>query len=288
MNHKRARTKIAVFLGLTFALSFALEGWMAWTHSMRWVAVLMWIPGIVAILCRVVFREGASDISLRITRQGGASWALAWLAPVCVGGVAYGFAWAAGLAHFAIPNADSNGLFRFLVRLVGMLTVGTLVGALYALGEELGWRGYLLTRLMDAEVPNPVLFSGVVWAAWHVPLILSGEYASSAHPWLSAAFFTVDVIAITYIITFVRLSTGSVWSAVLFHAAWNAVIQGVFDYFTHDPSALWVGESGGIVAVTSALFAGGLWFYRGRHLLAQVREAQGASSSGARSSATVM
>ena len=263
---------------------------------MRWVAVLMWIPGVVAIFCRVVFREGVSDISLRIPRQGGTSWALAWLAPVCVGGVAYGFAWAAGLAHFAIPNAgvleDSNGVLRFLVRLVGMLTLGTLIGALYALGEELGWRGYLLTRLIDAEVPYPVFFSGVIWAAWHVPLILSGEYASSAHPWLSVAFFTVDVIAITYVITFVRLATGSVWSAVLFHAAWNAVIQGCFDYFTHDMTSehgnFWVGESGAIVAVTSALFAAGLWFYRGRHLLAQAREGQGAISSGARSSATVM
>jgi hypothetical protein len=44
-----------------------------------------------------------------------------------------------------------------------------------------------------------------------------------------------------------RLSTGSVWPAVVLHAVWNAVIQGTFDVSTKEPS-IWVGEGGLLVA----------------------------------------
>lgn len=273
-----ARAQIGVFLFVTFTLSFALEGWMSATESMSLVWLLMWIPGVTGLLCRLYFREGFADISLRITRRGGlVPWALAWFSPILVGLLAYGVAWGTGLAHFEGPGTGSLEslpiLARFLAQLGVMLTLGTLLGALFALGEELGWRGYLLTRLVAAGVPHPVWVSGALWALWHVPLILSGEYASSPHPWLSALLFTVDVLAATHVIVYVRLATGSVWSAVLFHAAWNAVIQGVFDYFTNEPGSLWVGESGVLVAAVHVLFAWALWSLRGRQELARLASA---------------
>ena len=270
-----ARRQVAAFLLVTFTLSFALEGWMATTQSMNLVWLLMWIPGVTGLLCRLFFREGFGDISLRVSRRGGLlPWALAWFSPILVGLLAYGVAWGTGLAPFEASGtgslAGSPYAIRFLAQLGVMLTLGTLLGALFALGEELGWRGYLLTRLVAAGVPHPVWVSGGLWALWHIPLILSGEYASSPHPWLSVALFTVDVLAATHVIVYVRLATGSVWSAVLFHAAWNAIIQGVFDHFAGESGSLWVGESGVLVAATHALFAWALWSLRGRQELARL------------------
>ena len=50
-----------------------------------------------------------------------------------------------------------------------------------AAGEEIGWRGYMLTRLIDAGVPAPVIVSGLIWGLWHVPLIVAG-IIYGAHP----------------------------------------------------------------------------------------------------------
>jgi len=102
----------------------------------------------------------------------------------------------------------------------------------YAAGEEIGWRGYMLTRLIDADVPAPILVSGIVWAAWHMPLILTGQYASGPHPTLSAIFFTIDITAWAVVIAWLRLSSGSVWPCIWAHCVWNEVIEGAFDLST--------------------------------------------------------
>ena len=47
-------------------------------------------------------------------------------------------------------------------------------------GEEIGWHGYMLTRLVDAGMAKPILTSGLIWGLWHVPLILGG-YTWSVH-----------------------------------------------------------------------------------------------------------
>ena len=63
------------------------------------------------------------------------------------------------------------------------------IAAISATGEEIGWRGYMLTRLVDAKIPRPILVSGLIWWGWHAPLILSGQYASGPYPALSALLF---------------------------------------------------------------------------------------------------
>jgi membrane protease YdiL (CAAX protease family) len=133
-----------------------------------------------------------------------------------------------------------------------MATLGTLVSCLSAFGEELGWRGYMLTRLIAAGVPKPVLVSGLIWAVWHVPLILTGQYATGTQPRVSAMLFVIGVVADGYLAAYVRLRSGSVWPAVIYHGAVNAMIQGTFDRATvGTPQA--VGESGWLTAATAVV-----------------------------------
>jgi len=124
----------------------------------------------------------------------------------------------------------------------------------------------MLTRLIAAGVPKPVLVSGILWALWHVPIILSGQYAAGSHPRLSAALFVIGVIAEAYLIAFLRLRSGSIWPAVLMHGAWNAIIQGAFDRATAG-TPLIVGESGWltvtvIIAFVLAAATGGWSLYQ--------------------------
>ena len=96
-------------------------------------------------------------------------------------------------------------MVRFAKFLLLFLTVGGVLSCQSAAGEEIGWRGYMLTRLVDAGVSAPIFLSGLIWALWHTPLILSGQYASGPNPLASAGVFVVTVIGIGYIFAWLRL-----------------------------------------------------------------------------------
>ena len=150
------------------------------------------------------------------------------------------------IADLKIP--EPNLLTSFLLA----ATLGTVVSCLSAFGEEIGWRGYMLTRLIVAGVPKPVLVSGLIWALWHVPLILSGQYAAGSQPQLSAMLFVVGTLADAYLAAYVRLQSGSVWPAVMYHGASNAIIQGTFDRASvGTPPA--IGESGWLTATIAVI-----------------------------------
>jgi membrane protease YdiL (CAAX protease family) len=265
-----ARRGVLAYLVLVVALSGVVEVAIFVTRQMALILVLMWMPALASILVRLVRREGFSDVSFRF--GGRRTWAallLALLLPFAVGLVAYGVAWGLGLATFAPPETvpllgATPGLgpvARFALLTGGVLAVGLLQGLGSAAGEEIGWRGYLVLRLLDARVPYAILVSGVIWGLWHVPLIVTGLYAAGPNPLLSAAIFMVSVVGITFPVTWARLATGSIWPAVMLHGAWNTIIQGVFDPSTAGPNALlWTGESGLLTAATMAGLA--VWISR--------------------------
>ncbi|HEX7252855.1 MAG TPA: CPBP family intramembrane glutamic endopeptidase [Thermoanaerobaculia bacterium] len=263
-NVRHARRGLAVYFFVLVPASAALEflvlrtGEPIQSHS-GLIFLLMWCPAAASVIARLALREGFRDVSFRFGgREGARALLIAWLYPLAVGFLAYGSAWATRTAAFAPPALEKLGLAsappasRFLALLALSLTIGTVYSIVTAAGEEIGWRGYMLTRLIDARVPMPVLASGLIWGAWHLPLILSGQYASSDRPALSAALFLVDIVAFAYLAAWLRLRSGSVWPAVLIHASWNVIIQNVFDAST--PGApFWIGESGILTTAVNVL-----------------------------------
>jgi len=255
-TQRNARRGLAIYFAIVVVLSAAIEGFIILNPSMDGlIAVLMLVPTIASVVARLSLREGFSDVSFRFGgRRGLGAIGLALVFPVAVGLVAYGIAWTTGLAGFET---------RPSVGMIVPFTVGLMIGLILAAGEEIGWRGYMLTRLIDAGVPRPVLASGLIWAFWHVPLVLGGVYAAGPSPALSAALIVVSITSFGYVIARLRLETGSVWPAIVLHAAWNRIIQGPFDGATTGLGAtLWVGESGILTALTLILAA--VIFSRGR------------------------
>jgi CAAX protease family protein len=106
------------------------------------------------------------------------------------------------------------------------LSIPTLVGTFLilmisdGLGEELGWRGYLLPRLLSRYRAVPAsLILGFGWWLWHLPLLwTAGAAMESQPPWLLLA----DLMAKSLIFTYVFLGTqGSVLFAIMLHASTN-------------------------------------------------------------------
>ena len=65
------------------------------------IFALMYMPAVASIVARLTFRDGFGDVSFRFGgRTGRRAMALAWAYPIAVGSLAYGTAWATGLAKF--------------------------------------------------------------------------------------------------------------------------------------------------------------------------------------------
>ncbi|MDT9717845.1 CPBP family intramembrane metalloprotease [Paenibacillus sp. ClWae2A] len=105
-------------------------------------------------------------------------------------------------------------------------------------------------------MPKPILTSGLIWAAWHIPAILLGNYYSGPSLALSIVLFLITISSFNFIISHLRLSTGSIWPAILLHASWNAIIQDAFDESTKGENVfLWTGELGMLVALVMLIAA---------------------------------
>ena len=104
---------------------------------------------------------------------------------------------------------------------LAMIPLGGLINSVFAFGEELGWRGWLLPALTPLGTWPALLLSGAIWGLWHAPLILLG-YNYGLLDWRGVALMTVGCTLWGVLFGWTRLRTGSVWPAVVGHGALNA------------------------------------------------------------------
>jgi uncharacterized protein len=109
-------------------------------------------------------------------------------------------------------------------------TVGVISSMARTLAEEIGWRGFLFPRLAEqAGFTWGCILSGCIWAVWHYPGLLFADYNAGTTPAYALTCFTLMVIAAAFIWGWLRLKSGSLWTAVILHASHNVFIQAVFD-----------------------------------------------------------
>jgi uncharacterized protein len=159
------------------------------------------------------------------------------------------------------PTAGMGIFFLFSA------TVMVLVSLVTALGEEIGWRGLFVPELAKVAGFTPVArTSGLVWAAWHMPAIFLADYGGGGSPaWYSAAFFAIMVITTSFAYAWLRLRSGSLWSAALLHASHNLFIMHIFDAMTVETglTAFITGELGIGLALAGLVVAYLFWRRRG-------------------------
>ena len=185
-------------------------------------------------------------------RWPGTRWAVfAYLLPLIYASTAYGVLWLTGLGRL--------DLSRFKESPWSLVLGGSMLFLLLAAGEEIGWRGFLVPRLARTmSLGRAGLVSGVIWVAWHTPLVVFGDYNNPGHPrWYSMICFAIMAVMLALILAWLRMRTGSVWPAAILHASHNLYVQAFFDRVTADtgPTHWWAGEFGAALAVTTAVTA---------------------------------
>jgi CAAX protease family protein len=267
----------------SFRLGFRPPEWVA-------ILVLMWIPGLLSFLFRVVFREGFADVGWRVGKLR--FWAWAYLGPLTLATlsilVALGLGrvvLAPGLSEQTMLEAvvfklswlipDSSSLGLLCQRFVSVAFIGMVPGFFCALGEELGWRGYLLPRLVRAGWPCPLLFSGLVWGIWHFPLFFLTGYGHGA-VCASLAMFTLLTVLFGVFIGWLRLVSGSVFVAAMAHGSFNGFVQSFFGVsFVGDGAWFWVGDYGALTLLSYAFLVA--WLYGSRRVHAVLTTRTGPS-----------
>lgn len=120
----------------------------------------------------------------------------------------------------------TNTPFHKMVNLGGSLNLIILIAMLFfqqflsLFGEEVGWRGYLLPKLLETKRwVTSSLIIGFIWAIWHLPLFFIQGRTQVDIPVL---WYFIDLIASTVFFTWIFLNTrGSVFIATLLHASIN-------------------------------------------------------------------
>jgi len=126
------------------------------------------------------------------------------------------------------PTTPVNELPAEALDIVFYLTLFSLplapfINAIPAFGEEYGWRGFLLDKLIARHgVTIGLVATGIIWGLWHAPLILMGYNYPSYPNAIGVIMFTVWTVMAGFFIGWLRIKSGSVYPAALAHGAINA------------------------------------------------------------------
>jgi len=244
----RVWKKIVCFYALTmlFSLSFGafiLRAGKLDAGNLLYVTGAMWSPGLAAFATKKIFGENIRDLPWRwpATR-----WAwLAYLIPIGYALPVYLVVWLTGLGAFdlsILPKIATDSGWKHLPPALTLFlfvlitaTLGMIGKVSRALGEEIGWRGFLVPELSKVVgFPGIGLISGLMWAAYHYPVLLFADYNAGAPAWYSLTCFTIMVVSGSFIMAWLTLRARSLWPAAILHASHNLFIQSILTPLTKD------------------------------------------------------
>jgi uncharacterized protein len=247
--------QVALFYALTLGASVALAVFATPVIGELSTLLVMLTPLVAGLVMKlVVTREGYSRAGwtdLGFARPGFRLWPLAIGLPFAVLLVAHGTVWLCGVAQVAVPADLTQPLLLALLN--------TAAGLVLCVGEEAGWRGYLLPRLLPLGRRTALLLSGLMQAVWHLPFIVfTSTYHGEGNLWLILPLFLSTMTVAGILFGYLRLTSNSTWPAVIAHAVFNTYWT-LFATITVATSPLafeyLAGESGVITLVAVAISA---------------------------------
>jgi membrane protease YdiL (CAAX protease family) len=146
---------------------------------------------------------------------------VAVVGPVVILALSFGIAAAVGVVRFV---GQDGSIGRWVLNLV----IAIVVFGVVLLGEEIGWRGFLLLRFCAVmSGRRAVLATGACHAAFHLPLLtLTTTYQSEGNRWIVVPMVMVTLTLAGVWYGWLRLWSRTIWPAGLSHGTFNVVLDG--------------------------------------------------------------
>ncbi|ALJ19597.1 CPBP family intramembrane glutamic endopeptidase [Microbacterium sp. No. 7] len=217
----------AIAVLLCFALSVPLVFRLVPTEVDNLITpVLQLTPLLAAVVMWRLRRPGTFRETFATGWRGAPAWAGAGIGII------------AAIAAIQTVIALASGIWRLnppdqILAATLWLVPVFLMQSAFAIGEELGWRGWLATRAASWGFWRLALVSGLVWMVWHLPVLaVIGD-----RPLWDIVVYFAGMLPWAPLLLALRLRSGSVWPAVLAHGAINSVrvylLQSVPDATDH-------------------------------------------------------
>lgn len=237
--------KIIVFAAASYlsALVFDVMLLYGLLPTILWGFIRMWSPTLSIILCLTIFKEGILKIRdfLKFSAKMFKLYLFSPLIVYMALGIYILIAVSLGLFDFsayvdlmakglAETLKDSEGNIAYLAQIsayaqIALAYVAAIsLNALFALGEEIGWRGYLYSLLGSKPTFKAALIIGVIWGFWHASSIILLGHNYQINRLVGVPLFTALTVLFTYPqILITDMAEGSVLPSSAFHGAINAI-----------------------------------------------------------------
>jgi len=270
---------VGIFLAITLALSsifyfLIIRSGITSGGFGTYATGIMWCPGISALITIWILKRDIKELGWGWGKSRYQVWS--FVIPILYALIAYVIIWVSGWGgfynkDFAKQISESIGLgqlsdginITLYVILIGIF--GTIRSVANALGEEIGWRGFLVPELYKTlGYTKTSILSGLIWSVWHIPLLFFADYNLGTPSWYAMTCFAVLIISISFILTWFRIRSNSLWTATLLHASHNRFIQDVFTPLTQDTGSTnyFIDEFGIVLPVICVGFALYFWSRR--------------------------
>ncbi len=210
------KKEIILFTIVVVALSIIIC-FISYQSSNTNLSILtVFTPSLVALIltAKTEGKTGIYDLFIRQTfRKSNLKWFLISLVGIPI------------LASLAMLTSMDFDISRFQLRTTQLVPQFIII-LLIAIGEEYGWRGFLLPRLIKKfSVFNSSLILGLIWGLWHYPAYLIGTGVPLE---MNFGIFMLWVILGTLFISWIYHNTHNVLTSIIIHISANAAFNYLF------------------------------------------------------------
>lgn len=265
-NRTNAPWRVAVVFLVLVVCLYPLGVWLL--LRLQRASPLMLTVGLAAVGACLICRRDLGSLGWRW-----GDWKYqyqSYLIPLCYVALAYAAIWALGFGSwydesfvaelrtgYMLESWSDESIIALRFALTATVSFVLLLPGV--LGEEMGWRGLLVPALaQNLNFTQVALLSGVLWSIFHWPLMFLGFYGPSETPLIfQLSVFTVCLVSMSFVMTYIRYKTDSLWPAVTFHMSHNVFAQKFFSPMTEaNASTVWFAEEFGVaLPLTATVFA---------------------------------
>jgi uncharacterized protein len=239
MTQRDQNRDLLTFLFLFLLLTIPPYALILFTGKIGSGTLIMWVPAEAALLTCALRKVSVASF--------GWKWrpvkyeCYGYVLPILYALPVYLITWlcvrgsflAAGLETMAAAKFGFQhhlGLSTVLVVVPVTATMGVITSTANALGEEIGWHGFFLPRLVQRfGFTVACLLHGTIWGLWHIPAILFADYSGGHYAWYTLTCFVLTVVGIAFITGWLRMKSGSLWPCAILHASHNLFLEGLLD-----------------------------------------------------------